>query len=251
MFTVTPDVLLKTSIMRAFHENLLIALDRAENEEVIFGALLRSAQALGFEHLAYGMRLATPVSNPKVITHSNYPEAWQQRYQEAGYLAVDPSVARCQRTRDPLLWDDALFAAAKAFWSEARGQGLRVGWAQSSLDGAGVGGMLTLSRSRESLTPIELRSKEAEMRWLVQSAHLALSRFLTPQATAEPAAPLSRREVELLKWSADGKTAQEISDLLSISVATANFHLKNAIFKMGAANKTSAVVRALMAGLLN
>ncbi len=68
---------------------------------------------------------------------------------------------------------------------------------------------------------------------------------------AEPAAPLSRREVEVLRWSADGKTAQEISDLLSISVATANFHLKNAIFKMGAANKTSAVVRALMAGLLN
>ena len=66
-----------------------------------------------------------------------------------------------------------------------------------------------------------------------------------------PDVALTPREIEVLKWSADGKTAAEIGDILSISIPTVNFHIKNAVQKMKAANKTAAVVQALMAGLLN
>ncbi|RYF67236.1 MAG: LuxR family transcriptional regulator, partial [Comamonadaceae bacterium] len=148
--------------MQPFNENLLTALDRADSEEVVFRALLAAAGELGFEHCAYGLRLAVPVSNPKVITLNNYPRAWQARYHEAGYLAVDPSVRHGRLSQEPLLWTDDVFASAREFWSEARGQGLRVGWAQSSLDGFGVGGMLTLSRSGDPLTADELRQKESD-----------------------------------------------------------------------------------------
>ena len=237
--------------MQPFNENLLTALDRADSEEVVFRALLSAASELGFEHCAYGLRLAVPVSNPKVITLNNYPEAWQARYQEAGYLAVDPSVRHGRLSQEPLLWTDDLFSSVQQFWAEARGQGLRVGWAQSSLDGFGVGGMLTLSRSSEALKPGELRDKESEMRWLVQAAHLSLSRLMKPRYATQPETPLTPREIEVLKWSADGKTAGEIGDILSISVPTVNFHIKNVVQKMKAANKTAAVVQALMSGLLN
>ena len=237
--------------MQPFNENLLTALDRADTEEVVFRALLSAASELGFEHCAYGLRLAVPVSNPKVITLNNYPQAWQARYQEAGYLAVDPSVRHGRLSQEPLLWTDDLFSSVQQFWAEARGQGLRVGWAQSSLDGFGVGGMLTLSRSSEQLKPGELRDKESEMRWLVQAAHLSLSRLMKPRYAIQPENPLTPREIEVLKWSADGKTAGEIGDILSISVPTVNFHIKNVVTKMKAANKTAAVVQALMSGLLN
>lgn len=237
--------------MPSFTESLLTALDRAENEEVVFQALVSAARTLGFEHVAYGLRLAVPVSNPKVITLNNYPEPWQTRYQQAGYLAIDPSVRHGQRSQEPLVWGDDVFGAAQELWSEAKDQGLRVGWAQSSLDGFGVGGMLTLSRSGEILSEMELHHKEMEMRWLVQAAHLSLSRLMKPKFTLQPEAPLTPREIEVLKWSADGKTAGEIGDILSISMPTVNFHIKNVIHKMKAANKTAAVVQALMSGLLN
>jgi DNA-binding CsgD family transcriptional regulator len=237
--------------MQTVHENLLTALDRADNEDVVFAALLAEANRLGFEHCAYGLRLATPISNPKVLTLNNYPTAWQSRYQQAGYMAIDPSVRHGQLTRDPLLWGEKVFAATQDFWSEAKEQGLRIGWAQSSLDGFGVGGMLTLSRSSEALTERELRDKESEMRWLVQAAHLSLARLMKPRLTPQPEVPLTPREIEVLKWSADGKTAAEIGDILSISVPTVNFHIKNVIHKMRAANKTAAVVQALISGLLN
>ncbi len=62
---------------------------------------------------------------------------------------------------------------------------------------------------------------------------------------------LTGREIEVLRWSASGKTSSEISEILVISVNTVNFHVKNAILKLKTANKTAAVARATMLGLLN
>lgn len=237
--------------MQSFSENLLVALDRATNEDIVFEALLRAAQHLGFDHCAYGLRLAVPVSNPKVLTLNNYPEDWQRRYQEAGYLRVDPSVRLGHLSQQPLIWTDEMFAATPDFWEEARSQGLCVGWAQSSLDGFGVGGMLTLSRAGEPFTPAELHDKENKMRWLVQAAHLSLSRLMQKKYVVPIDSPLTAREVEVLKWTADGKTAADIGDILTISIPTVNFHIKNAVQKLKVANKTAAVVQALMQGLLH
>ena len=55
----------------------------------------------------------------------------------------------------------------------------------------------------------------------------------------------------MLKWTADGKTSSDIAQILAISVDTVNFHVRNATAKLGAANKTAAVVRAAMLGWLN
>jgi LuxR family transcriptional regulator len=62
--------------------------------------------------------------------------------------------------------------------------------------------------------------------------------------------PLSIRETEVLKWSAKGKTADDISTILKLKTRTINFHIANAIKKMGATNKTSAVVQAALSGIL-
>lgn len=61
---------------------------------------------------------------------------------------------------------------------------------------------------------------------------------------------LTLREREILQWAAIGKTSGEVSIILNISVSTANFHMKNAILKLETANKTAAVARAMMLGLL-
>jgi LuxR family transcriptional regulator len=60
---------------------------------------------------------------------------------------------------------------------------------------------------------------------------------------------LTLREVEVLKWSAEGKTACEVAEILNLSSRTVNFHICSAIQKMGCCNKTSATVRAALSGL--
>ena len=109
--------------------------------------------------------------------------------------------------------------------------------------------MLTLSRLHQSLSAEELASQEIKMRWLVNVAHLTLSRICTSRLREQ--APLTAREIEVLRWSADGKTSGEISDILALSEHTVNFHVKNAVAKLQTANKTAAVVRAAMLGWLN
>lgn len=67
---------------------------------------------------------------------------------------------------------------------------------------------------------------------------------------AIPLPPLSIRETEVLRWSAEGKTAEDIGRILHLSERTINFHIANAIRKMGASNKISAVVQAVLRGAL-
>jgi DNA-binding CsgD family transcriptional regulator len=62
---------------------------------------------------------------------------------------------------------------------------------------------------------------------------------------------LTDREIELLKWTAYGKTFAEISMIMGISVNTANNHVKSAMFKLRTPNRAAAVFRAAMLGLLN
>jgi LuxR family transcriptional regulator len=110
--------------------------------------------------------------------------------------------------------------------------------------------MLTLSRSHEPLTASEIVAQEKKMKWLVHVVHMALSRLLSAKRPERAAIKLTAREVEILKWTADGKSSQDIADILLVSKNTIDFHVKNAVAKLQTANKTAAVVRAAVLGLL-
>ena len=68
--------------------------------------------------------------------------------------------------------------------------------------------------------------------------------------TAQAAVRLSPRERECLLWTAKGKTAWEISEILSISQDTVIQYLKSAQKKFGVYKKTHAVVKAILSGLI-
>ncbi len=236
--------------MTSWEVDLLASIDGYAGQDVIFRKLQAAARNLGFEHCAYGLRMPWPLSNPRTLMLNDYPAAWQARYFDAGYLDIDPTVLHGRRTQQPLAWSDELFEATPRLWEEARSFGLRVGWFQSSLSPQGVGGMLTLARSADPLTDDELQAKDLKLRWLVNVAHLSLLRTIAPSQGTPSACRLTDREVEVLKWTGDGKTSGEISDILALSIDTVNFHVKNAVAKLGVSNKTAAVVRAAMCGLL-
>lgn len=237
--------------MRAWQEDLLQATENPTCEHQVFAKIQAASITLGFEHCAYGLRLPIPLTNPKILILNNYPESWKRRYADAGYINMDPTVLHGRQSQKPLVWTEKVFSGAPYMWEDAKAHGLCVGWAQSSLDAVGVGGMLTLSRSSEPLSIKELEAQELKMRWLVNIAHISLSRALSSKQTEFQYGKLTGREVEMLQWTADGKSAQDIADILSISKNTVDFHIKNAIGKLHSANKTAAVVRAAMLGLLN
>jgi len=63
--------------------------------------------------------------------------------------------------------------------------------------------------------------------------------------------PLSPRESEVLKWTACGKSSEEISEFLDLSNETIRTQIKSMCKKLNASNKTQAVAIALTHGILS
>ncbi|QHO79396.1 hypothetical protein ACH79_39440 [Bradyrhizobium sp. CCBAU 051011] len=58
------------------------------------------------------------------------------------------------------------------------------------------------------------------------------------------------QETQCLEWCKAGKTNWEIGEILSISEKTVEFHLGNAMRKLGAGNRISAVIAGIKCGLI-
>lgn len=61
---------------------------------------------------------------------------------------------------------------------------------------------------------------------------------------------LTFKETECLRWCKEGKTNWEIGEILTISEKTVEFHLGNAMRKLGAGNRISAVILGIKRGLI-
>lgn len=236
--------------MNTQREEHLNALLHVESEQDLFAQVASIAKEIGFEYCAYGIRMPVPVSRPRVAMFSNYSPQWQECYVSRGYLQIDPTVQHALRSLLPIVWSNHLFAQARDMWEEANSHGLRIGWAQAVRDANGGVGLLTLARSAEPLTPQELTASQANMAWLAQYAHAAMSQLLTPKLAPETKITLTSREKEVLCWTAEGKTAYEIAQILDVSERTVNFHINNAIAKLETSNKTQAAVKATALGML-
>jgi DNA-binding CsgD family transcriptional regulator len=73
---------------------------------------------------------------------------------------------------------------------------------------------------------------------------------LEDQIEIVSAAKLTPREIECLRWASAGKTSSEISIILNRSVETIRLHIKNAIAKLNATNRSQAVAKAVHLGLI-
>ena len=232
---------------REEHLNALLCIDSVQD---LFSQITKMAKSMGFEYCAYGIQMPVPISRPKVEMFNNYSEQWKKRYSERGYLQVDPTVRHALKSTLPVLWSNKLFESAREMWEDAHDHGLRFGWAHPSRDPSGAVGLLSLARGSEILTSRELSAQQAQMCWLTQYTHAAMSRLLTPELVPEIRATITAREKEVLCWTAEGKTAYEISQILSVTERTVNFHINNVIAKLGTSNKTQAAVKAAALGLL-
>ena len=62
--------------------------------------------------------------------------------------------------------------------------------------------------------------------------------------------PLSERELEILAHLAEGNTNREIASALCLSVTTVKWHASNIYGKLGVRNRSQAVAKGRMLGLL-
>jgi len=77
------------------------------------------------------------------------------------------------------------------------------------------------------------------------------SQFLNPFLTADENISLSKRQVEILRYAAEGYSNKEIADILGISEFTVRDYFVSATNNLNALNRTHAVAKAMRIGYIN
>jgi DNA-binding CsgD family transcriptional regulator len=98
--------------------------------------------------------------------------------------------------------------------------------------------------------PDELQRVVADLQLFAVHAQDSAMRLLLPQAQQPERPALTPRELEVLRWTMEGKTAWEAGALLGITERTVVFHVNNAMHKLGCVSKQQAVLAALRLGLI-
>lgn len=219
------------------------------DDDVLRAQLDAATAALGFE--AYGLAVWLPLSATKPTVHllTDADQRWEPVLPERDIAQARSVVEWCRSHDEPIVWTaDAI--AHQTGHEPPAGAGQRHRWSQGVRDSLGVDGMLTLSRSH-AITDEEARDQRFEFRMIATKAHQRWLAHIRARTIAALPEPLSAREVEVLRWFADGKIADDVATLLNIKPTTVRFHATNAARKLGAENTTSAAYRALVLGLLH
>jgi DNA-binding CsgD family transcriptional regulator len=231
----------------------------------LFELLVEAARDEGYDQLAYG---ALTYREPQLAEHPspaialNYSEQWQSRYAERRYNEVDPVVAFTPRIARPFLWErlrDRLTHRQELVMNEAHEAGLRNGisvplhgpWARvavvsfaSGFDDADPHACLSHFNALASLFHVAFTA-------IVHGPELDAAAIANDPETNPPAIALSQRERDCLNWTAQGKSSWDIGMILAISENTVNFHVKNAMRKLGSTSRIVAVLKAVRLGLIS
>ena len=204
---------------------------------------------LGLTFYALYIRHPVPFTRPEIFVLTNYPEKWVQKWMHENFAEIDPIIRYCLIPGTFLLWDDPVVKEGRQVFEAAKEFGIRSGFSFSRIAKNRAVGILSMA-SGKSFEKIALtHEKQLKLQYLSELAMDALL-FIKDRSMYVRQVSLSLREREVLKWTAEGKTAAEISLILSISEHTVNFHQKNMQKKFNAPNKTQVASYAAALGLL-
>lgn len=213
----------------------------------LFDIAVHLAQDLDMEYLGLNLRIQIATQTPRLFLYSNYPSAWIERYQRDDFYKQDPAANASHSSTTPVLWTDELYCEAPLFREAACQHGLRHGWTQSLHDLQHNESQISVARHAGNIGIAELYGKAGNVQWLCHTLHAVLGEYHL-NALCPPQPKMSVRELEVLKWSAAGKTAADVACILSLSQSTVNFHIRSVITKTNAANKAGAIAIAALRG---
>lgn len=225
-----------------FSADVLHVLAREVAPHLRFGALNQLILELGFDF--FGFSCWTSFDHRPVLW-STFPAGWVQNYKTRQYIDIDPRVVHCRHSILPVFWSEEFFRSAPGMWEDAQSFGLCHGWSQGA-HSEGVFSILDVSRQNERISDEEWYEKAGQVLLLCNLIHMNLADEVKRKIEA---LHLSEREIEVLRWSAVGKTAEEVADILKLSESMVNFHARNTILKLGVQNKVAAIARAARLGL--
>ncbi|MDO9091651.1 MAG: autoinducer binding domain-containing protein [Rubrivivax sp.] len=216
--------------------------------------LLSFAQKMDFGIVSAALAVDQPGEKPLFVMIGNTPQAFVDASRNFENVQRDPVMRRLKSSSRPFVYDQSLYIEEDAadLWEEQAPFGYRTGISMALHMPAGRHFLLGVDR--ESPLPSEdhaLTRLMADLQLLAVYAQETAVRVLLPEAQPESPLPhLTQREKEVLRWTREGKSAWSVGQILSMSEHTANYHLRNAMRKLGVSSKHIAILKAQSLGLI-
>lgn len=197
--------------------------------------------------------------SPSALVMGQCRNDWIRRYDQQGFIDIDPRFAHCLTNASPYVWDRTQFdgQAASPLFEEAASYGLRAGLSAPLLTHQGYLGMFSVSTSLD-LNRDDLLSPIVRGRFLILKDYLtelltAGNRSMVaagPALAVTSALKLSRQGREVLYWAASGYSTSRIGDKLHIAESTVRAHIANVKRCLGVRKLSHAIARALKHNLI-
>ncbi|KQY97310.1 transcriptional regulator [Pseudolabrys sp. Root1462] len=226
-------------------------LEKLSSPDEIMNQMEKALGRFGFENF-----ILTGLPNPhqkaeQMVLARKWPQGWFEIYIKENYVAVDPVVRLCRNSVNPFDWADAPFDQAtepRALEVMNRASDFRMsnGFCIPIHGLTGYEACVSLGGVDLDLSP---RTKPAiHLMGMYAFEHI---RQLMTQKNESRFDRLTVREREVLTWTAVGKTAAEVAEIMNLSKRTVDEYSVRAARKLRAQNKTHAVVKALQQRLIS
>ncbi|MDP1900116.1 MAG: LuxR family transcriptional regulator [Rubrivivax sp.] len=227
---------------------------QAQSREEFRDEVVRFTQRLGFATVSAVTMIEHGLGRSELITVDNTPSDYVQPYSDALSGRRDPVLQHCKRQTMPIIWDQGTYVehGAGDLWEQQARYGYRTGIAMALHLPEGKHFWFGVDRDQPLPTdPDELQRIVADLQLFAVHAQDSAMRLLLPPAQQLERPSLTPREMEVLRWTMDGKTAWEVGAVLGISERTAVLHVTNAMRKLDCVSKHQAVLKALRLGLID
>jgi LuxR family quorum sensing-dependent transcriptional regulator len=218
---------------------------RLDHPGAVVEATHRVISRLGFDWFVFTGLVPEPGQDfDELVLAGRFPGEFREAYARRDYMRFDPNVSRALNSSSPFEW-------AVADYDNRHGS--RVGevmrfFTEFDIRGGFIVPIHGPSGQEAGVayagTKFELSSSTKPMVHLMTLYAFDRLRELVAERKPERT-PLTAREREVLAWSAQGKSAWEIGEILSVAKRTVDEHAQTAMRKLGATNRTQAVAIAL------
>ncbi len=231
-------------------QELGLVTDRAALE----AKLVALAHDMEFEIASAAVAVDRPGQTPIFEMIGNTPKAFLEASRDPGNVARDPVLRRLRQSRLPFVYDQALYAAEGAgdLWELQAPFGYKTGVAMAMHLPGGQHFLLGMDRSKPLPRDGDLLNRlMADICLLAVHAQEAALRVILAEPEPAKVPRLTPREIEILHWTKEGKSAWAVGQILGMSEATVQTHLRNVRRKMGVSSKHQAILRAIQLGLIS
>lgn len=231
----------------------LFEISQSSDTESFRSRLVRFAQEMDFGIIS-AVLIIEPVrglGKAQYISTTNAPEAWLTSYRNVAAGERDPVLRRLKTLSVPFVYDQGTYTSEGAadLYEEQAPYGYRTGVAvalhlpDKKHFMLGVNRDAELSKNRGRVVRLM-----ADLQLLAVHAQSAAVRLSGEEAGLKP--NLNERELEILRWTMDGKSAYAVGRLIGVSENTVNYYFRTIFRKLNTASKHQAVLRAIALGLI-